>query len=193
MSEMTDQNAADTPPTVEAQAEAESAESASLEISLETQLEEARRKADEYLNGWKRTLADFENYRKRIEKEREEIAQNVTVETLRRLLPIVDDFERALEMLPAEKAEDETLKGFVLIHRKLLSVLESANLTQIDPKGTSLRSDAPRGDWTRAEQRSCQRTRQRSAAERLPARRSRDPSCFGARGGIAAWARQCKI
>jgi molecular chaperone GrpE len=136
MSEVTEQNnVVDTPPAVEAQAEAESAESASAEISLEAQLEEARRKADEYLDGWKRTLAEFDNYRKRIEKEREEIAQNVTIETLRRLLPIVDDFERALEALPAEKAEDETLKGFVLIHRKLLSVLESANLTQIDPKG----------------------------------------------------------
>lgn len=131
MSEVTDQNAAETPPTVETQAEVESAES----VPLEAQLEEARRKAEEYLNGWKRALAEFDNYRKRLEKEREEIAQSVTVETLRRLLPIIDDFERALETLSPEQAENETLKGFVLIHRKLLSVLESANLTQIDPKG----------------------------------------------------------
>lgn len=129
MSEMTDQNAAETP---------EAAETPTVSVEsapLEAQLEEARRKADEYLSGWRRTLAEFDNYRKRAEKEREEIAQNATIETLRRLLPVVDDFERALGSLPQERAEDETLKGFVLIHRKLISLLESANLTQLDPLG----------------------------------------------------------
>lgn len=129
MSEMTDQNAAQTPPAAEAQA-------VSAETQpLEAQLEEARRKADEYLSGWKRALAEFDNYRKRAEKEREEIFQNATIETLRRLLPVIDDFERALGSISAEQAEDETLKGFVLIHRKLISLLESANLTQLDPMG----------------------------------------------------------
>ncbi|MCS6870168.1 MAG: nucleotide exchange factor GrpE [Anaerolineae bacterium] len=137
MSETTDQNVTETPPIAEAQAEeVAQAEAVSAEsVSLEAQLEEARRKADEYLNGWKRVLAEFDNYRKRAEKEREEIAQNATIETLRRLLPVIDDFERALNSLPAERAEDETLKGFVLIHRKLISLLESANLTQINPIG----------------------------------------------------------
>ncbi|MFQ3537173.1 MAG: nucleotide exchange factor GrpE [Aggregatilineales bacterium] len=129
MSEVTDQNAAETPSAAEAPVI--SAEGP----SLEEQLEEARRKADEYLTGWKRALAEFDNYRKRAEKEREEIAQNATIEMLRRLLPVVDDFERALSSLPAERAEDETLKGFALIHRKLIGLLEGANLTQIDPIG----------------------------------------------------------
>ncbi|PJF35722.1 MAG: nucleotide exchange factor GrpE [Candidatus Thermofonsia Clade 1 bacterium] len=129
MSEATDQNAAQTQPAAEAQAPAESAE------ALQAQLEEALRKADEYLSGWKRALAEFDNYRKRAEREREEISQNATVETLRRLLPVIDDFERALGAMSAEQAEDEVLKGFVLIHRKLLSLLESANLMQIDPTG----------------------------------------------------------
>jgi molecular chaperone GrpE len=131
MSDVTDPNPAETPLTAEAQAEADAAES----LSLEVQLEEARRKADEHLSGWKRALAEFDNYRKRAEKEREEIYQNAAVETLRRLLPVIDDFERALAALPAEKAEDETLKGFTLIHRKLVGLLEGAGLTQVDPKG----------------------------------------------------------
>ncbi|MFN7209500.1 MAG: nucleotide exchange factor GrpE, partial [Aggregatilineales bacterium] len=64
MSEMTDPNAAETPAAAETPTV--SVESA----PLEAQLEEARRKADEYLSGWRRTLAEFDNYRKRAEKER---------------------------------------------------------------------------------------------------------------------------
>ena len=131
MSDATEPNAAETPLTAEAQAETDATE----RPSLEAQLEEAHRKVDEHLNGWKRALAEFDNYRKRAEKEREEIYQNASVETLRRLLPIIDDFERAIAALPPEKAEDETLKGFILIHRKLISLLEGAGLTQLDPKG----------------------------------------------------------
>jgi molecular chaperone GrpE len=102
---------------------------------LETQLAAARVQADEYLDGWQRARAEFANFRKRAEKELDESYQNATVDMLRKLLPIVDDFDRAIANLPADKAEDELIKGFSLIQRKLITLLEGAGLKAFDPKG----------------------------------------------------------
>ncbi len=105
------------------------------EVSLESQLTSAQAKADEYLDGWQRARAEFANYRKRIEKERDELYQNATVDTLRKLFPIIDDFDRAVSNLPADKVDDEIIKGFTLIHRKLLTTLDSAGIKVINPVG----------------------------------------------------------
>ncbi len=102
---------------------------------LEAQLAAAQAQANEYLDGWQRARADFANFRKRAEKDLEESYQNASVEALRKLLPILDDFDRAIANLPADKAEDEINKGFSLIHRKLTALLEGAGLKAFDPKG----------------------------------------------------------
>ena len=115
---------------------AESAETTvPAETSLETQLTEAKAKAAEYLDGWQRARADFINYKKRSEQERADAYQNAAADTLRKLLPVIDDFDRALANVPADKAEDEVIKGFGLIHRKMLSLLENAGITVINPVG----------------------------------------------------------
>ncbi len=115
---------------------AESAEpTVPAETSLETQLLEAKAKAAEYLDGWQRARADFVNYRKRSEQERADAYQNASVETLRKLLPVIDDFDRALANVPADKANDDVIKGFNLIHRKLLTLLENAGIKVINPAG----------------------------------------------------------
>jgi molecular chaperone GrpE len=103
--------------------------------SLEAQLAEAQAKADSYLGQLQRERADFANFRKRTEKEREDAYQNAAVDTLRRLIPVIDDFERAISSLPADRQGDEAIKGFGLIHRKLVSLLDSAGMKQIDPTG----------------------------------------------------------
>jgi molecular chaperone GrpE len=105
------------------------------EIDLEKQLAEAQAKATEYLDGWQRARAEFVNYRKRAEKEREESYQNASAETLRKILPIIDDFDRAVSNVPADKTEDEIIKGFSLIHRKLLTLLETSGIKVINPVG----------------------------------------------------------
>src|SRR5512137_1066926 len=91
---------------------------------LEMQLADAQAKVNEYLDGWQRSRAEFANYKKRAEKERDEAFQNGAVETLRKLLPVMDDFDRAVSNVPAEKVDDDVIKGFSLIHRKLLTLLE---------------------------------------------------------------------
>ncbi|MEP7286305.1 MAG: nucleotide exchange factor GrpE [Chloroflexota bacterium] len=107
----------------------------SQEASIEMQLAGAQAKAAEYLDGWQRSRADFVNYRKRAEKEREEVYQNASVDTLRKLLPVIDDFDRAIANVPANKANDEVIKGFGLIHRKLVTLLENTGITVINPIG----------------------------------------------------------
>jgi molecular chaperone GrpE len=104
-------------------------------VSLEALLAEAQAQASEYLDGWQRSRAEFANYKKRADKEREEIYQNATIDTLRKLLPIIDDFDRAVASVPADKADDELIKGFSLIHRKLLTLLDNAEVKVINPVG----------------------------------------------------------
>jgi molecular chaperone GrpE len=105
------------------------------EASLDAQLTEAKAKAEEYLDGWQRARAEFANYRKRADKERDEAYQTGAVETLSKLVPIIDDFDRAIANVPADKANDDIIKGFTLIHRKLVTLLENTGIKVINPVG----------------------------------------------------------
>jgi molecular chaperone GrpE len=135
----TDQNnttpADSTNGTVNASAAAEGGKPETTESDLETKLTEAQSKANEYLDGWQRARADFANYKKRAEKERDEAYQNAAVDTLKKILPIVDDFDRAVSNVPGEKADDDVIKGFTLIHRKFLNLLDNAQIKVINPQG----------------------------------------------------------
>ena|ERR1041385_4706680 len=105
------------------------------ETSLDIQLTEAKAKAAEYLDGWQRARADFVNYKKRSEQERADAYQTAAADTLRKVLPVIDDFDRALANVPIDKADDEVIKGFNLIHRKLVTLLENSGIKVINPVG----------------------------------------------------------
>ncbi len=104
-------------------------------VSLEERLEEAEAQAAEYLDGWQRARAEFANAKKRLEKSRVEARRNATVEVIGKLLPVLDDFERALENVPDEIAEDGWFEGIALIDRKLHDILKSENIERIDTVG----------------------------------------------------------
>jgi molecular chaperone GrpE (heat shock protein) len=87
--------------------------------ALKTQLAEAQAKADEYLDGWKRALADFDNYKKRIERDRVQDIQNIKADIIKHFLPVVDDLELALQNRPSEPAGEAWAGGIELILRKL--------------------------------------------------------------------------
>jgi molecular chaperone GrpE len=89
---------------------------------------------DEYHGRWLRTLADFDNYRKRIERERQDLSEAVASDVLRELLPIVDDLERALKS-SAWQAESAARRGVELIHRQLLDLLRKRGVEPIDVVG----------------------------------------------------------
>lgn len=103
--------------------------------SLEEQLEAAHAEAAKNLDGWMRAQAEFSNARKRMEKQRAETYHNATADVVSRLLPVLDDFGRALDEVPADVAENSWLEGMDLVRRKLLGILDSFNVTSIQAVG----------------------------------------------------------
>jgi molecular chaperone GrpE len=99
---------------------------------LKKQLEEAQAQAADFKDGWQRSRAEFDNYRKRIEKENQQVYQNAVGSIIKRYLPILDDLERALQARPADLA---WAAGIELIYRKLQSILDSEGLQRIEAEG----------------------------------------------------------
>ena len=90
---------------------------------------------DEYYDLLLRKTAEFDNYRKRIERERAEVAQAAAIELIEELLPLVDDFERALRVEPAGDAAIAYRKGVELIYTQLLELLRKQGVTPIAAAG----------------------------------------------------------
>jgi len=101
---------------------------------LEETLAEAREKAENYLDNWKRSQADFINYKRRAEQEKLEMGKYANSRLILDLLPALDDFERAFASLPPE-CKPEWVAGVKLIETKLRSILESQGLTPIEAVG----------------------------------------------------------
>ncbi len=103
--------------------------------SLEQQLEMARAQAAEYLDGWQRARAEFANYKKRVEAEREEWGRLANSGLVYQLLPILDDLARAEATLPDNLRSLTWVDGVLLIARKLQAILEAAGLEPIQAQG----------------------------------------------------------
>jgi molecular chaperone GrpE len=100
----------------------------SQEADLKEALEEAEQRAAEYLDGWQRAQAAFSNYRKRIEAEKREWRTNAVADFAMRLLPVLDDFERAFLSVPETLKDAAWTQGIALILRKLSKALESEDI-----------------------------------------------------------------
>ena len=101
---------------------------------LERELDEARAKSEEHLYNWQRSAADFSNFKRRTDDERAQLSQFTNAILIGKLLGVLDDFDRALESVPAD-ARDPWIEGVKLVERKLRNVLESEGVTQIDAIG----------------------------------------------------------
>ena len=92
--------------------------------------------AAEYLEALQRERASFINFRRRAEQERAETVQYATASLLKKLLPIVDDFDRALAAIPeAERTDNRWVEGVELIARKLHNVLDSEGVEPMEALG----------------------------------------------------------
>jgi molecular chaperone GrpE len=100
--------------------------------ALKKQLEEAQAQAAEFKDGWQRSVAEFANYRKRLERESGEVYQNAVANIIKRDLPVLDDLERALAARPAGLPWAD---GVELIYRKLQSILEAEGIQPIAAEG----------------------------------------------------------
>ena len=99
---------------------------------LQTRLTDLQTQTDEYKDGWQRSVADFQNYRRRMEAEKAETYQTAIGSVIKRYLPILDDLERALASRPADLAWAD---GIELIYRKLQSILDAEGLKRIEAEG----------------------------------------------------------
>ena len=104
-------------------------------LTPEERLASAEARAAEYLEGWQRARAEFANARKRMERDRADARRNATIDVVSRLLPILDDFERALETVPEDVAANNWFEGVALVHRKMHSILESVDIERIEALG----------------------------------------------------------
>ena len=125
--EASESDAAEADAAAEAEAPDEDA------AALKAQVESLKAALEEKDNRVKRLQADFENFRRRTSKEREEIGNVVTQELLKNLLPIVDNFDRAMA---TEQQDGEAFKkGVEMIYTQLHETLKNAGLELIDTAG----------------------------------------------------------
>jgi len=101
----------------------------------EAQTEELRQERDSYRERLLRTAAEFENYRKRVDRERRELALTAAADVFLGILPIVDDLERALDAQAPPEA-DPYRKGVEIIHKQMLELLRRHGVTPIDTVGS---------------------------------------------------------
>ena len=101
----------------------------------EQQLNKAREDAQKYLANWQRAEADFQNYKRRTEQERDELRRFGNVSLIINLLPVIDDFERAFSSLDSHLAGLSWFDGIYLIYRKLSQLLENAGVRPIESEG----------------------------------------------------------
>ncbi|HMD80261.1 MAG TPA: nucleotide exchange factor GrpE [Anaerolineales bacterium] len=120
-------------PQAEAVATPENMEQLSAEVDgLKRQVEEAEAKLAESVQGWQRAAADFQNYKKRVERDNEVMYASMKGDIIKKVLPVLDDLERAMQNRPAD---DAWANGIELITRKLQNILNSEGLKRIEAEG----------------------------------------------------------
>jgi len=102
---------------------------------LDGELAEAKARAAEYLDGWQRARAELANYRRRTDAERAALTTTANARLLTRLLPVLDDLERAFETLPPDLRNLTWIQGVGQIYRKLQLVVEGEGASPIDAVG----------------------------------------------------------
>jgi len=103
--------------------------------ALRQELEKVKAQAAEYLEGWQRARAEFANFKRRMEQEKEEMRELSNALLITKLLPILDDFERAFQTLPDSLRNLTWIEGIYLIDRKLRMILEGEGLQVIEAQG----------------------------------------------------------
>ncbi|MCA0153570.1 nucleotide exchange factor GrpE [Winogradskyella vincentii] len=113
--------------TAEAEVETQEKETKTPEEQLQDQLAAEK---DKFM----RLFAEFENYKKRTNKERIELFKTAGQDVMTAMLPVLDDFERALMHIEEDKEAEELRKGVLLIYNKLVTTLEQKGLSKIEVK-----------------------------------------------------------
>lgn len=103
--------------------------------AAEAQLEQLRQQLEEQQQRLLRVQADYDNFRRRTRQEKEEFAKYAASELVEQLLPVLDNFDRALHAAENSKDFDSLFKGVDMIFRQFLQVLEQSGLKEMDAVG----------------------------------------------------------
>ena len=102
--------------------------------ALQKELADAKARTSEYLDGWQRARAEFANYKKRQESDYANLRALSTSALVAKLLPVLDDLDRATKTLPPALRDMTWIEGVLLISRKLQLILESEGVKPIEVK-----------------------------------------------------------
>lgn len=102
---------------------------------LQAEVERLQSEAAENLQNFQRAVADLQNYRRRKEQETQRQIERARNDVLLRILPVVDDFQRALNATAGEAGPENWIEGFTLIERKLRAAFQSEGVTPIEAVG----------------------------------------------------------
>lgn len=91
--------------------------------------------ATDYENRWKRSAAEFINYKRRTEQERADLYKTANGTLIREFLPVLDDLERTLANVPPDQAESKWVEGVTLVARKFRTLLERQGIAAIETVG----------------------------------------------------------
>jgi molecular chaperone GrpE len=98
-------------------------------------LESVTAERDQLVDQLQRSVAEFQNYRRRIDQERFRLRESATQDVIRSILPVVDDLQRAIAVMPADQRTSGLGEGIAAIERKLLAVLERNSVTPVGVVG----------------------------------------------------------
>jgi molecular chaperone GrpE len=129
-------HSAETPEDVERMDDEGGAPAASIDPApaLADEIGELRKERDGLHDRLLRQAAEFDNYRKRIDRERKESSEYASIDLLQEVLPVIDDFERALQV--DAPGSEPYRQGLEIIHRALMALLRKRGVTSIDTVGT---------------------------------------------------------
>lgn len=106
-----------------------------VEVQEDSRLEELEKLAEENQQRYLRAQADFDNFRRRTQKEKEDLAQYASMKLIGQLLPVVDNFERAVSAATANQDFDALAKGVDMIFRQLEQTLQQEGLKAMEAVG----------------------------------------------------------
>ncbi len=113
----------------------------STEERLQKELEEANEKIATLEDKYIRQVAEFDNYRKRTMKEKAELIKNGGERAIESILPVLDDFERALSNLSKDESAAEVMTGVELIYNKFVNILKQNGLQKMETEGADFDTD----------------------------------------------------
>jgi molecular chaperone GrpE len=123
----------------------EQQENAEVELTaeekLQRELDEANEKVTTLEDKYLRQVAEFDNYRKRTIKEKAELIKNGGERAIESILPVLDDFERAMANMAKNESAAEIMTGIELIYNKFVGILKQNGLQKIETEGADFNTD----------------------------------------------------